>query len=132
MRLPPPPTMLRKQRYDRRNFLTEPMMHVLSLYWGVVPEQGYSKSWQYRTLILVHRHQHLHHAYRKRYGSDWKHEIKPDLLEYIRQGRLPLDALRLGAQALREAERALWVKTRAAYLAKKIPQRPRLILEAAE
>jgi hypothetical protein len=130
MRLPPPPTLLRKQRYDRRNWLTSPMMEILSIHYGTVPEQGYPKSWQYRTLILVHRHQHLHHAYRKRYGSDWKEEIKPDLVAYTAQGRLPLDALKLGAEALREVERALWVKTRAAYLAKKYSRRPPFLAAA--
>ncbi len=122
MRLPPEPKFLAKQRYDKRNWSTSDMIEIRSIYWGVVPEQ-YPQTWQYRTIILAHRFQHLHHAYRKRYGSDWKPEIKPDVFEYTLKGRLPLDSLKLAAEALRAVEQAIWVKTRVEHLVKKRPQK---------
>ena len=131
MRLPPPPVMLKKQRFDRRFWRTDAMLEVLSVHYGALPEQ-FSRTWQYRTIIMVHRQQHTHHAYRKRYGSDWKPEIKPDVVEYTRRGRLPLDSLRLAADALRAVEREVWIKTRAAHIAHKRLKSMQPTLAAAE
>lgn len=128
MALPPPPYLRPKQRHGRRFWRTDDMMELLSLYWGSTKE-AYPKSWQYRTLIAVHREQQTHNAYRRGYGPDWKASIKREVLEYTTSGRLPLDALRLAAKGIRMMERRMWATSVAE---RRVLQKPVYILEAAE
>ncbi len=121
MRFPPSPPLREKQRTAGRFFETSEMMDVLSVYYGM-RNPVYSRSWQYRTLIAVHRAQGMKGALRHAYGADWKGRrryvkngipcwteegcisIKRDVLEYTLCGRLPLIALERGAELIRAEE----------------------------
>jgi hypothetical protein len=109
MQFAPKPHHLLLQRYAHRFWNTANMMEILSIHHGN-PQSLYPRTWQWRTLIAVHRQQNTASAYRKGYGPDWKGEIKGDLLEYAKSGKLPFQALELGAQWLREAERKVWIE----------------------
>lgn len=87
------------------------MMEVLSIHHGSVAAR-FPKTWRYRTLIAVHRAQNSVIMHRKGYGPDWKEEIRGELLRYLELGRLPLQALQLAGDWLREAERKNWISSR--------------------
>lgn len=121
MRFPPLPPLSTKQRTAGRFFETSEMMDILSVYYGM-RNPIYPQSWQYRTLIAVHRAQGMKGTLRHAYGADWKGRrrymkngvptwteegcisIKRDVLEYTQSGRLPLIALERGAELIRAEE----------------------------
>lgn len=110
MDTPSAPRMRPKQRYAGRFWDTESLMEIMSIYHGTSGGQ-YNRTRHYRTLISIHREQNNTHAYRKGYGPDWKAEIKPDLLEYMEQGRLPFTTLKFAAEFVRQAELKAWVES---------------------
>jgi hypothetical protein len=100
----------------------------------------YPRTWQYRTLIVIHRDQTSTNMYGKGYGPDWKcikkekdadgvwtgrwlrdngFAIKDDLIDYTAKGRLPLRALQLAAGELRRVQMAMWVNARMKRLVEK-------------
>jgi len=87
-------------------------MEILSIYHGATAAV-YPKSWQYRTLITVHRELNSVIAHRKGYGPDWKHEIRGVLLEYLSQGKIPFQTLSFAATHLRALELRVWADKRA-------------------
>lgn len=131
MRMPSPPKFCPHQRYAGRFWDTSDVMELLSMYYGATT-QVYPKTWQYRTLIAIHRANDISNAYRKGYGPDWKcltknevdgkvqwikvknsgFAIKDDLLEYLGQGRVPFQALQIAAAEIRKVEFATWVTAR--------------------
>lgn len=149
MKLPPLPRLRPKQRHGRRFWRTDDMMELLSLYHGSTKE-AYPRSWQYRTLIAVHREQHSASPYGKGYPYDWKCikkekdingewtgrwlpdsgvAIKREVLEYTVSGRLPLSALQLAAEGIRMMERRIW----ATFVAeRRVRRREIFLLQAAE
>ncbi len=126
MRMPSAPMFRPMQRHAGRFWDTAEVMELLSVYYGAT-SATYPITWQYRTLIAIHRANDITNAYRKGYGPDWKclkkHEvkgkvqwikdagfsIKDDLLEYGRQGRIPFQALQLAAVEIRKVEFERWV-----------------------
>jgi hypothetical protein len=90
---------------------TGEMVDVLSIHYGATPAR-YKKSWLFRTLIAIYREQYLQRAYGKGYGKDWQEHIKPDLLEYTKEGRMPLVALRRAADFIRQADMLAWALRR--------------------
>ncbi|MDE1924797.1 MAG: hypothetical protein KGH79_01275 [Patescibacteria group bacterium] len=131
MRIPSSPKFLPKQVYARRRFSTADMMEILSIYHGAVAEM-YPRTWQYRTLIIIHRDQNSTNgnSNSKGYSPDWKslkkkkvdgkerwmqdggYAIKHDVIEYAQKGRLPLRVLQLAASELCRVQMALWVNAR--------------------
>ena len=109
MPLPPAPLLRLQQRFDYRFWPTHDMMEILSVWYGSKKER-YPKTWQYRTLISVHRVQYTQVAVRYGYGKDWKHEIKQSLQRYVADGRLPFIALKIASEKIREAEMRAWVE----------------------
>lgn len=122
MKIPKAPKLLEKQRTSGRFFETSEMMDILSVYYGC-RNQLYARTWQYRTLIAVHREQGAKSTLRKAYGADWKGLrkyvdingnarwteegcicIKRDVIEYTQSGKLPLIALQRGAEFIRTEE----------------------------
>lgn len=118
MSLPPPPKHLPKQRHAGRFWNTDDVMELLSTYHGS-PAVEYPKTWQYRTLVTLHRELNTAVAHRKGYGPDWKAEIKGPLLEYVRQGKIPFQALAFAATHIRGLELKLWADTQVQHLQKK-------------
>ncbi len=126
MRMPALPTLRPLQRYAGRFWNTTQMMELLSIYYGA-PAGAYPRTWQYRTLIAIHREKNSQSAYRKGYGPDWKSlvkverdgktwwvpdkgfAIKDDVTEYGMQGKVPLTALQTAAAHIRKVEYAVWV-----------------------
>lgn len=118
MSLPPLPKQLPKQRHAGRFWNTDDVMELLSIYHGTRTAE-YQKTWQYRTLITLHRELNSAAGHRKGYGPDWKYEIKGTLLEYVRQGKIPFQALAFAATHIRELELKAWADTRIQRLQKK-------------
>jgi hypothetical protein len=112
MELPPEPPLLKKQRYVSRFWDTADMLEALSIYYGCTCAQ-YPYTWKYRTLIAVHREQYTDRFTRKGYGKDWKEDVKPDVVQYTEAGRLPLTALKRGAEFIRQADQTVWALVRA-------------------
>lgn len=112
LRFPPVPVHKTKQRYANRFWGTDTVVELLALHYGCNAKAN-PKSWQYRMLIAVHRDVHSTSAYRLGYGPDWKGEIKPDLLEYGKQGRLPGPALAFATPHVRDMERQAYKEARA-------------------
>ena len=112
MELPPEPLFLEKQRYVSRFWDTADMLEALSIYYGSTWAQ-YPRTWKYRTLIAVHREQYSDRFSRKGYGPDWREDVKPDVIEYTKAGKLPLTALRRGAEFIRQADQIAWTLSRA-------------------
>ncbi len=107
MKLPSDPVYLSVQRHSGRFWNTNEMLHVLAMYFGFTCE-SYPSTWQYRALVAIHRDQHSVSVYRRGYGPDWHAEIRPDLLEYMQNGRLPLAGLVRAAALIRQAELVTW------------------------
>jgi hypothetical protein len=111
MRIPPAPQMREKQRYSYRFWSNSEMMDLLSIYHGNT-KAVYPRTWQYRTLISAHREQYSRISVRLGYGPDWRHEIKEAVIRYSKSGRLPLSALKIASEKMREAEMRIWVESR--------------------
>ena len=101
------PLLLPKQKCGDRYWNTADMLDVLSVYYGI-SQILYRGTWRYRALIAVHRHQYSVNMYGKGYGKDWKAEIKKDILEYTKNGRLPMVALKFESAQIREADLQMW------------------------
>ncbi len=106
-KMPPPPAFKRHHRYDGRFFVTSAVMEVMAVYHGISQEEC-PHTWQYRTLIAAYREIYNGNPYRKGYGPDWLVHIKDDIVEYLQEGAIPINALKFGAGQIRNAELRTW------------------------
>lgn len=112
MFFPPAPTLVPQQRFAGRFWDMTDLMEVLGVYHGSTAVV-YPYTWQYRTLIAVHRAIYNTLPYRKGWGKDWKADIKKDMVAYLKTGTLPVLAMPYAAERVREAEFLRWAYSRA-------------------
>lgn len=116
-----------RHRFSGRFWDPYEILELLSIYYGSTCDQ-FPRTWQYRTLIGIHREKYSDRYTRKGYGPDWKEDIKDDVQAFMSRGQLPTIALRRGAESIRQAEQTAWMMARA-----RNSQNPKsLVQEAAE
>ncbi len=101
-----------RHRFSGRSWDPHEILEILSIYHGSTREQ-FPRTWQYRTLIGVHREKYSDQYTKKGYGPDWKADIKEDIQDFMSRGMLPMIVLRRGAETIRQAEQTAWMMARA-------------------
>jgi len=128
MKMPLAVLRFAKHRFSGRSWDPYEILDILSIYHGSTQHQ-FPRTWQFRTLIGVHREKYSDRYTRKGYGPDWKADIKDDIQAFMTRGMLPTIALRRGAQAIRQAEQTVWMMAR---VKKSLEDKKPLVQEAAE
>ena len=92
-----------RHRFSGRSWDPHEILEILSIYHGSTREQ-FPRTWQYRTLIGVHREKYSDQYTKKGYGPDWKADIKEDIQDFMSRGMLPMIVLRRGATVRVDAQ----------------------------